>query len=215
LVIELIQDYKYLINLKRADILQVVFKIYCSKCGEKLHDGTKFCTKCGAPVKLEAAASETVIERFEKDPLLQEHWIKRVIAYVIDSIIVGVATAILLAITLFPIFIVNPAAFINLLSFPFAVGLLSILYFPVAETMYGATLGKSLLGLKVVTKSGGNPSFEKAFIRNISKIHQVLLLLDLIGGLITSTDLHQKYSDRIANTTVISAKQKVVWKPNI
>jgi hypothetical protein len=28
------------------------------------------------------------------------------------------------------------------------------------------------------------------------------LLLDLIGGLVTSTDLHQKYSDRIANTTV-------------
>jgi uncharacterized membrane protein YvbJ len=44
--------------------------------------------------------------------------------------------------------------------------------------------------------------FEKEFIRNISKIHEVLLLLDVIGGLITSKDLHQKYSDRIANTTV-------------
>ena len=180
----------------------MVFKIYCSKCGEKLPDGTKFCTKCGASVKLEAAASESVVERFEKDSHLQEHWIKRVIAYVIDSIIVSVATAILLAIVLFPIFIVNPAAFFNLLSFPFAIGLLSIFYFPIAETMYGATLGKSLLGLKVVTKSGEKLSFEKAFIRNISKIHGVLLLVDLIGGLITSTDLHQKYSDRIAKTTV-------------
>ena len=178
-----------------------MFKIYCSKCGEKLPDDAKFCTRCGAPVKFEARA-ETVVVRFETDPYLQEHWIKRVIAYVIDSIIVGVATAILLGITLFPIFIANPASFINILSFPFAMGLLYILYFPVAETMYGATIGKSLLGLKVVTKTGRKPSFEKAFIRNITKIHQVLLLLDLIGGLITSTDLHQKYTDRIANTTV-------------
>jgi uncharacterized RDD family membrane protein YckC len=179
----------------------VVFKIYCSKCGEELPDGTKFCPKCGAPVKFEAKA-ETVVQRFERDPYLQEHWIKRAIAYIIDSIIVGVATAILLAIALFPSFIANPVTFVNIFSFPFAMGLLYILYFPIAETMYGATIGKSLLGLKVVTKTDGKPSFEKAFIRNISKIHGVLLLLDLIGGLITSTDLHQKYTDRIANTTV-------------
>jgi uncharacterized RDD family membrane protein YckC len=179
----------------------VVFKIYCSKCGEELPEGTKFCPKCGTPVKLEARA-ETVVARFERDPYLQDHWIKRLIAYIIDSIIVGAAATILFAIVLFPVLIGNPFAFVNVFSFPFAMGLLYILYFPIAETMYGATLGKRLMGLKVVTKSGGKPSFEKAFIRNISKIHQVLLLLDLIGGLITSTDLHQKYTDRIANTTV-------------
>ena len=176
-------------------------KIYCSKCGEELPEGTKFCPNCGTPVKLEARA-ETVVKRFEKDPYLQEYWIKRAIAYFIDSVIVGTAAAILLGIALFPSFIANPVTFVNIFGFPFAMGLLYILYFPIAETMYGATIGKSLLGLKVVTKSGGKPSFEKAFIRNISKIHQVLLLLDVIGGLITSTDLHQKYTDRIANTTV-------------
>jgi uncharacterized RDD family membrane protein YckC len=179
----------------------VVFKIYCPKCGEELPEGTKFCPKCGTPVKLEAKA-ETVVARFEKDPHLQDHWIKRVIAYIIDSIIVGVATTVLLVIALLPFFMANPFSFFNLLSFPFAMGALYILYFTLTETFRGATIGKGLLGLKVTTKAGGNPSFEKAFIRNISKIHQVLLLLDLIGGLITSTDLHQKYTDRIANTTV-------------
>ena len=178
-----------------------MFKIYCSKCGEELPEGTKFCPKCGTPVKLEARA-ETVVARFERDPYLQDHWIKRLIAYIIDSIIVGAAATILFAIVLFPVLIGNPFAFVNVFSFPFAMGLLYILYFPIAETMYGATIGKRLLGLKVVTESGGKLSFEKAFIRNISKIHQVLLLLDLIGGLVTSTDLHQKYTDRIANTTV-------------
>ncbi len=178
-----------------------MFKIYCSKCGEKVPDGSKFCAKCGTPIELEATA-ETVIAKFEKDPHLQEHWIKRAVAYVIDYLIVGIATTFLLIIALFPIFITNPAVFFNIFSFPLAIGVLSILYFPIAETLYGDTLGKRLMGLKVVLKTDGNPSFEKAFIRNISKFHPVLLLLDLIGGLVTSTDLHQKYSDRIANTTV-------------
>lgn len=179
----------------------MVFKIYCSKCGEKLPEGTKFCPKCGTPVKLEAKA-KTVVERLERDQYLQDHWIKRAIAYIIDSIIVGAATTILFAIPSFTMFIANPFAFFNVFSFPFAMGLFYILYFSIAETMYGATIGKRLMGLKVVTITGEKLSFGQSFIRNISKIHQVLLLLDLIGGLITSTDLHQKYSDRIANTTV-------------
>lgn len=179
--------------------------MYCSKCGEKLPDDSKFCTKCGAAVGIDARA-ETVVERFETDPDLQQHWIKRILAYVIDSIIVGVAAVVLFGITFFPSIFANPASVFNIFNFPFAMGLLYILYFPVAETLYGATFGKNLLGLKVVTKTGGRPSFEKSFIRNVSKIHQVLLLLDVIGGLITSAELHQKYTDRIANTTVVAAK---------
>jgi uncharacterized RDD family membrane protein YckC len=180
-----------------------VAKFYCSKCGEKLPEGTKFCPKCGTIVKLKTTPDVAVIERFERDQYLQDHWIKRAIAYLIDSIIVGVATTILLAIALFPGFIVNPTLFVNAYNFPFVMGLLYIFYFPIAEIIYGATVGKSLLGLKVVPKTDGKLSFEKAFIRNISKIHQVLLLLDVIGGLITSPDLHQKYTDRIANTKVV------------
>ena len=179
----------------------MVFMIFCSKCGEELIEGSKYCTKCGTPVNLEAKA-ETVVQSFEKDPLLRDHWIRRVIAYIIDNVIVAVAIAIVSLIIMLPFSIANLSSVFNLLNFPFIVGLLNILYFAFAESYRGSTIGKGLMGLEVTTKSAGNLSLEKAFIRNISKVHPILLLLDLVGGLITSTDLHQKYSDRFANTSV-------------
>jgi len=188
-----------------------MFKMYCSNCGENIPDGAKFCTKCGAAVKLEAR-TETVVGRFETDLHLQEYWIKRLIAYIIDSIFVGLAAVVLIGIAFFPVVIANPASLFNILGFPFAMGLLYIIYFPVAETMYGATFGKNIIGFKVVTKTGERPSFEKSFIRNVTKIHQVLLLLDVIGGLISTTGLHMKYTDVIANATVVAAKDVAVWK---
>ena len=145
---------------------------------------------------------ETVVQSFQKDPRLQDHWIKRLVAYIIDSIILYVVTGILLMIVLFPFNIGNPLGVFNMLSFPFASGLISIIYFTILESANGASFGKGVMNLKVITKGKEKLTIEKAFIRNISKLHPVLLLLDLVGGLITSTDLHQKYSDKIANTTV-------------
>ncbi len=64
-------------------------------------------------------------------------------------------------------------------------------------------MGKRIMGLRVITLGGETPSLEKAFIRNISKIYWILLLLDVIGGLATSGDPRQKYSDRFAGTLII------------
>lgn len=188
-----------------------MFKIYCSNCGEKLPENAKFCTKCGTPIKLEAKA-ETVVKKFETEPNLQDHWIKRLIAYIIDSILVSVVAGILLFIIRLPIYIANPFALIDPFFFPFTSGLLLTLYSVLMEFYRGSTIGKGLMGLKVVTKAGGNLSLEKTLIRNISKIHGLLLILDFIGGLIASPELDQKYSDKMANTIVIPAENVSVWK---
>lgn len=86
-------------------------------------------------------------------------------------------------------------------NFPFFSGLVALVYFPIME-LNGATFGKGIMNLKVKTKDGTKMTIDKVFIRNISKLYPILLLLDLVAGLVTSTDLHQKYSDKIANTTV-------------
>jgi uncharacterized RDD family membrane protein YckC len=180
-----------------------VFMTYCKKCGKKLPEGASFCPSCGASIGPEAGLRETAAERIGHDSFLQQHWIKRVIAIVIDSIIVGFAATVLSIAVLFLLFLANPFWFFNWLSFPFAMGLIYVLYFTIADSIYGGTIGKMVVGLKVTIVDGGRPSLERSFIRNISKIYWVLLILDVIGGFFIAKDPHQKYSDHIAHTTVV------------
>lgn len=195
---------------------------YCSKCGAEISKDAKFCPKCGTPVsppRVEVPPApiraKTGIDLIGTDKLLQEHWIKRVIAIIIDYIILAIALSILLLIISIPILILTGAPWFGItwfaslggwfIGFPFAVGALLILYSSFAESGYGQTIGKKLMGFKVATVDGRILNLGRTLIRNISKIHPLLLLLDVIVGLATPGDPHQKYSDRIARTTVTAA----------
>jgi len=169
---------------------------YCRNCGSDVAEDVKFCPSCGASVKPVVGLRGTAAERIMSESALQQHWVKRAIAILVDSILVGIATAILGLLT-------NLAGVFNWLSFPFVMGLLYVLYFTITESTYGYTLGKRLVNLKVVQADGQKPSLKSAFIRNVSKIHVVFLLLDTVGGFFTSKDNHQKYIDQIANTTIV------------
>ena len=79
-----------------------------------------------------------------------------------------------------------------------------LLYFALSEGFYHRTLGKSFLGLQVNTTDGSTLNVPKAFIRNITKIFWLLLLLDLIGGFFTQVKPGQRFMDKIANTFVVS-----------
>jgi uncharacterized RDD family membrane protein YckC len=94
------------------------------------------------------------------------------------------------------------------LLFPLIYGIFALLYFIIMETMMGATLGKKILGMQVQMTNGSKITFDKSFIRNISKLFAVFLILDwLIGILTPGPDPRQKYTDRMAGTTVISVRQ--------
>ena len=129
---------------------------------------------------------------------LQDHWIKRIIAFVIDWIILVVIAAIL-AILIFP--------FSGVGTIFFGVGILlyaviAILYWLFQEGFMGGTIGKKAMGLRVVGTTG-QMDIVKATIRNVTKIHGLLLLLDWIVGLATEGDPRQKFTDRFAGTTVV------------
>ena len=96
-------------------------------------------------------------------------WLIRLIAYIIDSIIIAIPTAIIY----FIIIIANPTFFIfgGFLVVPFILGILEVLYFVILDVSWGATIGKRVMGLQVQLVKGGKVPYDKSFIRNISKIY--------------------------------------------
>ena len=151
------------------------------------------------------------IDALMKDSKAQEYWLKRLIAIIIDSVIIAIIVGIIFVavaamIALPGYFVGGFAPFAVLFGgFTVVVGILLILYFPLAEATRGATIGKSAMKLKVVGKSGGNPDFVEAFVRNVSKIYWLLLLLDVIVGLATQKGYQQKFSDHLMGTSVVPA----------
>jgi uncharacterized RDD family membrane protein YckC len=140
------------------------------------------------------------------------HWLLRLVAFIIDSIIIGIVASIIY-------FFITLSILSGGLWFlwgPFLVGglllgLLELLYFVFMDTSYGGTLGKRLLGLQVQMVDGSKVTFDKAFIRNMSKIFWLFLLLDwIVGAAFPGRDQRQKYTDRIAGTTVVAVRQAFV-----
>ncbi|MFQ6068769.1 MAG: RDD family protein [Candidatus Bathyarchaeia archaeon] len=151
----------------------------------------------------------TGFERIGRDSRLQDHWIRRLVAFIIDSIILAIGTLIIAAIVAMPFIIMAAATGLpwfvfNPFTFPFFAGVLSVLYFALLESYYGWTFGKRIMNLKTIDLGGQKPPLDVAFIRNISKIYWILVLMDVVIGLATPGDPHQKVSDRMAGTTVVS-----------
>ncbi len=178
---------------------------FCPKCGKSLPAGATFCPSCGEPVSsLTAPLSgfDTVI----KDSVAQTYWVRRVVAFAIDAVIVYLILGVLAVILAIPSLLLSgPAAFGSVLAgiFGFVSGLILVLYFTLAETLTGATFGKGVMGLKVLATGGKFPTAGQAILRNISKVFWLLLLLDVIVGLATSKKYSQKYSDTFAGTEVL------------
>ena len=142
------------------------------------------------------------------DKGFQDHWAKRVIAYIIDVVIISVAAYFLVLVVAFPAL---PAFFFGQV-FPLAwfwgfwlggIALLIVLaYFVLAEALFERTIGKELLGLRVARLDGKRVDLWSSFVRNISKIAFILLVVDVAAGLGTHGDGRQKYTDRYIGTTV-------------
>ncbi len=138
------------------------------------------------------------------------HWIYRLIAYIIDSIIIGIPAAIIYFFVIWSIVLSNPfvLAFGGWLILPFLLGILQLIYFMVLDVSWGGTIGKRIMGLQVETVNGGKVPFDKSFIRNISKIYGLFLFLDWLIAVVTAgNDKRQKFTDRYAGTTVVQTKQ--------
>jgi len=144
------------------------------------------------------------------------HWIYRLIAYIIDSIIIGIPSTIIYYLILLPAVSVNVNYFGVVIStppwwagflLPLILGVIQLFYFVILDVVWGGTVGKRILNLQVQTVTGQKLDFAKSFMRNISKIYGLLLFLDWLIGIVSVGDKRQKFLDRYTSTIVIKKDQ--------
>lgn len=135
----------------------------------------------------------TGFDYLSQDKALQQHWLKRFIAVLLDFAIIYT-----------PIWMVGAALGYPYLFPGFFSGVALFLYSFLFESSVGGTVGKIVLRMKAVPLRGGmSPS--QAMIRNISKVFPLFLFLDWVIGMAVDTrDPRQKWTDQVAHTSVIA-----------
>jgi uncharacterized RDD family membrane protein YckC len=146
----------------------------------------------------------SALELVRDDSDLQNHWLKRFIAIIIDAVLIWITIWVLNALLTASFFALNRGIWLeaSIIS-----GLIWIVYSTVMEGTFGHTFGKKFLNLQVRSLYG-DMDLIKAFIRNISKIHWLFLLLDWLVGFATDGDPRQRLLDRFANTIVVSTDRR-------
>ncbi len=134
----------------------------------------------------------TGFDFLSQDKALQEHWVRRFAAIVIDALIIYVPISLLFRVLGTP------------LLFPwFLTGGLFFLCCALFDATIGGTVGKMLLRLKTVSMTG-KIDLAQAIMRNVSKVFAIFLLLDWVIGMAVDTkDPRQKWTDQLAKTSVM------------
>jgi uncharacterized RDD family membrane protein YckC len=89
------------------------------------------------------------------------------------------------------------------------IGIVGIAYYVVMETMYGGTVGKLALGLKVVKEDGSAPDWQTSIIRTLLRIVDGLFFY-LIGAILVWTSpTNQRLGDKVAKTFVVKKDQVI------
>lgn len=182
--------------------------MFCPKCGTQLADDAAFCTSCGQAIQRSPSAAypspsappplqPLPVERRPAAPVWQTpqvspspaayagFWL-RLVAYIIDAIILGMAGVI----AFFPLFRANIHAFTTQnpwevytsMSRPlFAIRLLALMlswiyYASMESSSWQATLGKKILGLRVTDLVGNRITFARASGRFFGKILSGMIL---------------------------------------
>jgi hypothetical protein len=145
----------------------------------------------------------TALDQVMEDKRTQEFWLRRIIAIIIDYMILWI-----------PIFAISAIAWSMGIwgQVPTVMaGILVWFYSAFFETELGYTIGKRIMNLQVVSLDGRPYDLQRGIMRNFSKIHWILLLIDLFGGILGENRTNMRYLDTMTNCEVVD-NQVAEWR---
>jgi len=153
--------------------------------------------------------NEVTVETLKTPPLQIEPAPirKRALAALVDSTFVGVAwiSLLLWLHAQFPQPLILSAEYLAAITFG---------YYVIQEGAFASTVGKYLLGLRIVGSDGDAASIRESLIRNLLRFVDWLPLLYLLGVLtIATSSKRQRLGDLAAGTVVTLAPEKDINPP--
>jgi uncharacterized RDD family membrane protein YckC len=138
----------------------------CPVCSSQIKEGERFCSNCGSALssKFQGYRHAGFLYRF--------------LAYIIDALLLLVPLTIIMLYWLYGNYgdqLLEPSVLYDVLTiemplFTVASMLIFFLYFSILEGRFQATLGKKLLGLRVVDAGLEPIGFQKALLRNALRL---------------------------------------------
>jgi uncharacterized RDD family membrane protein YckC len=205
--------------------------MFCSRCGIRVVEGNRFCQACGQEVGAAVAAVPVAASAFPSPvaasarvsaPLPYAGFWERVAAYFIDGLILGIPFWIVVIglISMFGGFGLmlhrnsppDPRAVAALVAPMFMLFFLGMLVFMIVQWLYfalmesserQATVGKSVLSLRVTNYDGQRISFGHATGRFFAKIVSGMVPLAIGYIMAAFTEKKQALHDLIAGTLVL------------
>jgi len=187
---------------------------YCPKCGKEVPSDAKFCTNCGAVLEMATSTTPPPAPSGYAPPSALADLGSRIVAGIIDYIIVGIVAGILSIFLLAPWVMTGPTMMGMFWSgwiggmwgIMGVMWLLWLIYFTYFEGTSGQTIGKKFTHIKVIKESGARCDIGSALIRNILRIVDHLPFLYILGIiLIAATEKRQRLGDMLARTIVVKA----------
>lgn len=164
--------------------------MYCGKCGAEIGDDTERCNQCGEPANAaqdatDQPAAESV--RPQQQPIAYAGFWLRFVAFVLDLLIVGLATG---PVTFKPllsnvgaqasmrdIFAFYMSGSTQATAITLLMQLIYWLYYAAFESSkWQATLGKKFIGIYVTDMNGTRISFARASGRHFGKLLSQFIL---------------------------------------
>ena len=155
-------------------------QMYCKKCGKEVSEEADYCPACGAALNV----SELMLASSGE----------RLLAWLIDGIIIGfVVSALAFPGRFFPFH----APFLNLSLNSIAL----FLYWTYTEGTTGQSIGKKVMKIKVTDLNGEPIDISKSMYQALGKAF--LLPLDVIIGLIAYGEKEQRLFNHLSDTIVV------------
>ncbi len=175
---------------------------YCRNCGAQLQEGATYCPNCGTAIApVEAARLET--------KLTLASWGERFLAWLLDMIIIGAPLLLIRWFTNWAPWDIFFSATSFLTWIPFFFwsldSVILFLYWTFTEGLYGQSLGKMIMNLKVVHLNGKAPDIVYTGIESIGKAF--ILPIDCIVGWIVYGSKRQRLFNYVSETIVVKARR--------